>query len=139
MGRNIRFPLNERLGEDQDVWFRLAESGAVAYEPKPLMTYRQTVANSLSTTPIGLELLPFLSRLQERYRRHEVPAVHRAGIRMLLGRARVGVAMRLYEAGRIEDARRMIADPLTLYAGHYGFRVAASVYMPTFLRRATHG
>lgn len=60
------FPPGERLGEDQDLWFRLSERGHIRFiDVRTTAFYRRNVVNSLTTGHI-LAPLPAFVRLVER-------------------------------------------------------------------------
>lgn len=60
------FPVGESLGEDLDLWFRLAEQAPVGVTPAPLVAYRVASQGSLMGSR-ALECLPaFLVRMRER-------------------------------------------------------------------------
>jgi glycosyltransferase involved in cell wall biosynthesis len=79
----LRFPLNEHLGEDQDMWFSLAERGSFAYVRQPLSNYAIGTTNSLTHSQKLIDEYPFLSRLKDRVRRRDI------GVARLISAARV--------------------------------------------------
>jgi glycosyltransferase involved in cell wall biosynthesis len=91
---NIFFPENESLGEDQDVWFRIAELFPIAYSSRPLVAYRIGLSSSLSKAPTEAELPPFIKRLKERYDTNRIPPQHRKGVSRVLGLHQLSLAMR---------------------------------------------
>jgi len=91
---DIFFPVNESLGEDQDVWFRIAERFPVAYSARPLVGYRRGLFPSLSKAETEADLPPFISRLKKRYDANEIPAQHRKGIERLVGHHQLMLASR---------------------------------------------
>lgn len=60
------FPLKESMGEDQEVWFHLAEHGRIIFTDVALSNYNMGVGNSLSFNSCLLEELPFITRLKAR-------------------------------------------------------------------------
>ncbi|MFM4704349.1 glycosyltransferase family 2 protein [Aeromonas bivalvium] len=60
------FPLKESMGEDQEVWFHLAEHGCIVFTDAALSNYNMGVGNSLSFNSCLLEELPFITRLKAR-------------------------------------------------------------------------
>jgi glycosyltransferase involved in cell wall biosynthesis len=60
------FPLGESVGEDLDLWFRLAEKAPIALVRSPLAAYRVAVQGSLTTQHTPTEIPPFLRRLRDR-------------------------------------------------------------------------
>lgn len=86
------FPVGESLGEDQDVWFRLAERGFIAFAPSPLVAYRRDVASSLTAGRPELFPLPVFQRLAMRVNSPEFPGHLRSSARCLLARQYVTIA-----------------------------------------------
>jgi glycosyltransferase involved in cell wall biosynthesis len=60
------FPLKESMGEDQEVWFHLAEHGCIVFTDAALSNYNMGVSNSLSFNSCLLDELPFITRLKAR-------------------------------------------------------------------------
>ncbi|MGI2125807.1 glycosyltransferase family 2 protein [Shewanella oncorhynchi] len=60
------FPEGESMGEDQEVWFHIAEQGLLAYLPECLSNYNIGLENSLTATSKLTDELPFVSRLKKR-------------------------------------------------------------------------
>ena len=60
------FPLGESVGEDLDLWFRLAEKAPIALVRVPLAAYRVAVQDSLTTKHTATVMPPFLRRLRDR-------------------------------------------------------------------------
>lgn len=104
------FPLGERLGEDQDVWFRLAERYPVAYSAKPLALYRVDVASSLTASVPLTEALPCYVRLAERIDSGDYPARHLRGARRLLASHYINIARMRATQGDFAGAWRLLAD-----------------------------
>lgn len=103
--QRILFPVGERLGEDQDVWFRVAEVTPVAYSPVTLVDYRIDVAGSATaTTPRPTDLLPCYVRLNERLKRGIVPAPLQRGARRLVASHWLNIARARHARGDRSDA-----------------------------------
>lgn len=110
--RSICFPLGERLGEDQDVWLRVAEVAPVAYAGTTLVDYRIDVAGSATAmTPAPVDLLPCYRRLQERLAAGLVPKPLRTGARRLVGSHWLNTASALRAAGQREVAWSLWRQP----------------------------
>ncbi|WP_153115697.1 glycosyltransferase family 2 protein [Rhodocyclus tenuis] len=75
----LRFAIGERLGEDQDLWFRIAERFPIAFDPVARAEYRLDVPGSATHGSGVADELPAFRRLAERLRRHEVPQHMRRG------------------------------------------------------------
>lgn len=98
------FPPGESMGEDLDLWFRLAERSSLAWCPAPLIGYRAGVEDSLSATQVVRTLLPAWSRLEERALSGGMPASLRASALRLVAHERVMVARTALAEGRRRDA-----------------------------------
>jgi cellulose synthase/poly-beta-1,6-N-acetylglucosamine synthase-like glycosyltransferase len=109
--QGLCFPVGEKLGEDQDMWFRLAERTPWAYRNAPLADYTQAVANSATATTPVEQVLPCYERLAGRLQAGEVPAQMRAGARRLLASHLINVARALSAAGQGARARAMLLRP----------------------------
>ena len=60
------FPPGESMGEDLDLWFRLAERGPIALIDAQIAVYRVGIASSLMGSFHGLDLLPVWHRMRVR-------------------------------------------------------------------------
>ena len=87
------FPPGERLGEDQDLWLRLAEQAPVACCNTPLVDYRVGLAGSATQSEPPLRnILPCYRRLGERLEAGLVPPPLRPGARRLLASHLINIA-----------------------------------------------
>ena len=109
---NINFPVGEHLGEDQDVWFRLAERYPVAFEPTVLSEYRVHVAGSATQSARLVELLPCYQRLATRLANGDVPPRLVTAARRLVASHYLNVARSRLNAGDKQGATRLVLDPL---------------------------
>lgn len=101
---DIFFPVGERLGEDQDVWFRLAEQYPVAYCRRELSAYRVGNLDSLSGGPVPTELLPCIQRLRQRLEAGMIPRSLERGARRLFATHLIATAR-----ARIAEGKRAAA------------------------------
>lgn len=124
------FPEGERLGEDQDVWFRLAERHPVAYSARPLALYRVDVAGSLTASAALPGLLPCYRRLAERLARADYPARHRRGARRVLAVNYLNTAQSLLRQGRRRDAALLTFTRTAMRHPSYWLRTAARCLLP---------
>lgn len=103
--QSISFPLGERLGEDQDVWFRMAEAAPVAYAGTTLVDYRLDVSGSATAAaPRPADLLPCYRRLRQRLDSGATPPALRRGARRLLGSHWLNVARARHAVGERDAA-----------------------------------
>lgn len=87
------FPPGERLGEDQDLWLRLAEQAPVAYCNSALADYRVGLGGSATRSEPALpDILPCYRRLGERLDAGLVPPPLRPGARRLLASHLINIA-----------------------------------------------
>lgn len=141
MENDIRFPVGESLGEDQDVWFRLAESYPIVFCGQPLSVYNLGVPSSLTAGADITELLPVFLRLEKRIETPEFP-------RHLLKGARKAVSAHYLNVGRNKIAAKdwtgsaeLIFCKQAMYKKWYWARCAASYIWGRFhtaVRGAVH-
>jgi cellulose synthase/poly-beta-1,6-N-acetylglucosamine synthase-like glycosyltransferase len=105
------FAPGERLGEDQDLWFRLAETTAVACCNQPLADYRVQVPHSATQGQAVRDVLPCYQRLADRLARGQVPTPLQAGARRLLASHLINVARARAACGRRADALALLHRP----------------------------
>lgn len=101
------FPVGERLGEDQDVWFRMADAASVAHVAIPSAQYRIDAANNSGTAEVR-DPLPCYRRLGERLAAGKIPAHEAAGARRLLATHMINVARARAKAGDKAGARALL-------------------------------
>ncbi len=121
------FPRGERLGEDHDVWFRLAEQGGIAWTPKVGALYSVGLADSLTGGGGSGRIsapLPSYERLKQRLEASSFPIAHRRGARRLLATHWLNVARTRVLASDVEGARQLLADPITRVRPLYRVRSA---------------
>lgn len=129
---NIFFPVGENVGEDQDVIFRLMETGEIAFSPKPLMSYSQQVANSLYGSPPDY-LMPCYRRLCERARTAEYPPPLKAGAYRTVSAAYLNTARILIQNGRHPEAAKLIFQFQAMFHFTYWFRTLTLLFLPNRL------
>lgn len=134
----IEFPVGERWGEDQDVWLRLAEAGAVAYSPLETVLYRVDVGGS-ATTIEGrrVTVLPAYARLSQRLALRSFPERLRRGALRLVGNHLLNVVQARLKQGDVNGAQVLLADPLTRVPlhRHLAFRLQAAACRLALLGR----
>lgn len=120
----ICFPIGERLGEDQDVWFRLAERYPVAFSERRLVLYRVSVSNSLTASNAVIDVLPCYSRLADRVEREGFPIQHKKDARKLVASHYINVARSCIDTGLFEKALKLLRDRRAIGNVLYWFRTA---------------
>lgn len=83
------FPEGEQMGEDQDLFFRLAEKSSIAYCPSQLTAYRMAVGESLCALYQGDVLFPAHLRLEQRALNRQLPDSLRKSALRLVTEARI--------------------------------------------------
>jgi glycosyltransferase involved in cell wall biosynthesis len=130
----IRFPEGEQHGEDQDVWFRVAERWPIGYVGRPLVGYRLGVSGSLANS-FADDFLPSYERLATRYRSNAIPQHHRKGVSRTLGVGRLVIARHLLLRGQRRRAIKLLYDPGCLRLPRFWLRLFLAAHMPAFLGR----
>ena len=102
------FAPGETLGEDLDLWFRLAEVTPVALAHKPLVAYRVQVAGSLSSQHLSERRYPFLERLRKRVRSGGLSPQLERDTRWLIAQQELSLAREALQAGRRAQALRWL-------------------------------
>jgi len=104
------FPEGESLGEDLDLWFRLAEQTPIALVHEPRVAYRVAVHGSLSGQQIaGAPQAPgFLKRLQQRVRNGVLPPQLQRDTRWLVAQHELSLAREALQAGYRGQALRWL-------------------------------
>lgn len=130
LGKDIRFPIGESQGEDQDVIFQLMEAGEVAFSPRALTEYSQAVPDSLSSTQPE-KLLPCYVRLLQRARQSNYPAWHRRGALRVVAVNYLNVARTLMANGTRREAAALIFTREAIHHPTYWLRMVLHWMMPT--------
>lgn len=114
---DVAFPPGEKLGEDQDLWFRLAERCRWVHTAHATSVYHLDVPGSATAGSAVTELLPCYARLAERVARPAFPRRLRRSARRLLASHWLNVARARARAGdragawRIATQRTALANP----------------------------
>ncbi|QKJ65569.1 glycosyltransferase family 2 protein [Deefgea piscis] len=93
LAENIRFPEGESNGEDQDFWFQLAEKTNIIFLNKPLSTYVRGINDSLTSSAVILEKLPYIKRLEERINLGDVGIQNVNSAKMIINRIRLELSV----------------------------------------------
>lgn len=93
------FPPGESVGEDMDVWFRLAELTPLYLVQIPLVSYREGVSGSLTQSASRVEIPPYLARMMDRALSRSFPEHLRSSTISLVKVLRTKVARQNIIAG----------------------------------------
>jgi glycosyltransferase involved in cell wall biosynthesis len=104
------FPPGESMGEDLDLWFKLAGTADLAFCPAQLAGYRIDVAGSLCATNEVRTLLPAFARLEQRALCNELLPKHRSAALRLVTEAKVSMARAALVNGSTLDAIKKLLD-----------------------------
>jgi len=133
------FPPRERIGEDQDLWIRVALDGPIAWDDQCSVYYRQDAAAMATRAPPETKPWPFAMRLLERLRHNRIPAAVASDARRYAARQLLGQASQLVLEGQTKSARCLLAEPEVHSAGrrYYYWRVLSA--LPHGCARWVHG
>lgn len=128
--QNIRFPEGESLGEDQDVIFRLLESGDLAFSTQQLSEYTQAVPNSLYSS-LPKQLPGCYSRLLQRTQAEAYPSRHKRGALRVVAVNYLNVARTLMQDGKRGKAAALVFSRAAMRHPTYWIRTALRLLLPT--------
>lgn len=106
------FPEGDQFGEDQDLWFRLAERLQLVFTPARLVAYRTDVAGSLCTVHDLRTLPQVFSRLEQRAMALPASDPSRPAALSIVADARIKVARYALQDGRRGDALAQLRKAL---------------------------
>jgi len=129
------FPKGEKLGEDQDLWFRLVESGPIVWSGNVGALYTIGLAASLTGASIVTDPLPSYERLKARIAHSDFPPSLRSDASRLAATHWLNVARARAETGDTRGARALLRDPIARHRPLYWLRSAAVVWSSVLLGR----
>jgi glycosyltransferase involved in cell wall biosynthesis len=126
------FPPSERIGEDQDLWIRVALDGPIAWDDRCSVYYRQDADAMATRARPEPEPWPFVMRLLQRLRDGRLPEAVAADARRYAARQLVGQASQLLLDGQTDAARRLLSEPEARAEGsrYYYWRALAALPRP---------
>jgi hypothetical protein len=124
------FPPGENLGEDHDVWFRLAERTPIAWTPAVGALYSVGDVASLTGANPVLDPLPAYRRLAARLTTPAFPASQRRDAARLVATHLLNVARARADAGDRRGALALMADQASRCRPLYWARTAARLAIP---------
>jgi hypothetical protein len=102
------FPEGESLGEDLDLWLRIAELTPIQFSPNCIALYRVELPSSLSASRIFDRLFPYLQRLELRARNGDIPPRLVGASLALVADARISMARESIRRGRRSEAPALL-------------------------------
>lgn len=126
---DIRFPIGEKLGEDQDVIFQLMIAGDIAFSTKTLAEYSQAIPGSAYTS-LPSVVLPCYTRLLEQTRLATFPAKHRRGARRVVGTSYLNTAVMLISKGQRFAAARLTFSHLAISCSLHWLKTVLRLFLP---------
>jgi hypothetical protein len=111
------FPVDERIGEDQDLWIRLALHGPIAWDNRCSAYYRQDAGAMATRSTPDAAPWPFVTRLLRRLRDGSLPARFRVDAKKYAARHLLGQAGQLILDGQQQAARHLLREPEARAAG----------------------
>ncbi|WP_078555034.1 glycosyltransferase family 2 protein [Bacillus alkalicellulosilyticus] len=101
------FPVGRSLGEDQDMWFRIALQYPIAYDPSIQCIYYRGLEGSMCANLEILEEYAIIQTVREHLEQTDT-SFNRVALREYLAKLQLDYAKRLYEAGHIRKAIMLI-------------------------------
>lgn len=109
------FAVGESIGEDQDLWARIALQHLVAFDKKICAYYHQDALNMATHGPVQTQAWPFIRRIAQQAATLHHPQLE--AVYDYLGRQLVGQASRLVLAKNHKAAQQLLQDPLAQRQG----------------------
>ena len=100
-----------RIGEDQDLWIRVALDGPIAWDDRCSVYYRLDADAMATRARPEAEQWPFVTRLLQRLRNGPFPESCADDARRYAARQLVGQASQLLLDGQLDAARRLLSQP----------------------------
>ena len=122
------FPEGEQHGEDVDLFFRLAESGDIAFLRKSLVIYRLSSENSLSCSNTKDSILPCYTRLIDRLEQGLIPARFASDVKRTYANQLMQIAMTYGGRGQTRKAFDCLVKPYALSARFYWAKTALILF-----------
>jgi len=115
--RTGSFPVDERIGEDQDLWIRLALHGPIAWDNRCSAYYRQDAGAMATRSLVDDTPWPFVFRLLQRLNEGDIPASQEDDAKTYAARHLLGQAGQLVLDGRSQSAMRLLSEPVARSGG----------------------
>jgi GT2 family glycosyltransferase len=107
------FPVDEVMGEDQDMWCRIALKAPIAYSPQARAIYCLDGENrACQSAPPAFEC-PYSQRLLEYIKQHDIKGSLKADMLSYTASHLLDLAARNIKAGKHVEARKLLNDKRT--------------------------
>ncbi|MCA1320828.1 glycosyltransferase family 2 protein [Bacillus tianshenii] len=100
------FPIDNQLGEDQDMWFRISLHYPIAYSHTNQATYYRGLPNSMCTILHTSRPYPIIDTIKEAIEKKEVEATHE--LKEYLVKLELDYAERLIRTNRLEEGLSLV-------------------------------
>ncbi|MBC2709808.1 MAG: glycosyltransferase family 2 protein [Desulfosarcina sp.] len=87
------FPIGEKLGEDLDMWLRIALRFPIAYSNVEQSVYHQDAGNRTDVLPVSVDRLPYLKRAEQALRSGILPENIRDDLIEYVATRKIGYAI----------------------------------------------
>ncbi len=104
------FPVGEPIGEDQDLWSRLALHGKIAYSPRVLSFYHLDGTNRICNNNIPTEECGFSTRLHDAIKKGEIPEECQAQVLKYTATHLMHLVKLNVQVGRLDVAEKLLSD-----------------------------
>lgn len=128
------FPEGERIGEDQDMWARLALAGPIGFHSQCAAYYRQAISGMATTAKPEALLWPFVARLLQQLRSGQLPEAHSQWIEKYAVRHLLGQASQLILDNQQQAAKTLLALPEARLGGKRYWFWRLMNQLPFFIR-----
>lgn len=107
------FPEGEPMGEDQDMWSRIALAGVIAYSPRVLAFYHLDADNRACLNNVPSEECPFSQRLHAKVLDGRIPEERKSSVLKYTAAHLLALARDNIRAGKIDIAKKLLQDTRT--------------------------
>ncbi len=107
------FQVGQNLGEDLDMWLRIALRFPIAYSNYPLAVYHQDAVNRTDAVTVYVEKLPYLKRAELALKSRVVPDHLRNDLIEYVAKRKIGYAKLFITSGKPEEGRRVLAKVMS--------------------------
>jgi len=133
------FPFGETIGEDQDVWARLALNYSLAFSEKSLAVYKQDTLDQATKKAVSDVQWPFINRIWLLAKEKNLQKDMLFWVEKYLARQAIGQASQLIVSGKRKAGRRLLAHPICRFDSFRFWVWKILSYMPMFIINLKYG